>query len=108
MEQTKNPTYDELLASGKTLPTKPMQNKVIVLPDPPEEKTEGGIIIPDTAKKRANKGTVVGAGPGTKEFEMICQTGDKILFGQWGGNEFEHEGVTYLLLSAVSDVICVL
>lgn len=106
MEQTKNPSYQELIESGKLIPQKPMQNKVIVLPDPPEDRTEGGLYIPDTAKKRANKGTVVGAGPGTKEFETLCKPGDRILFA--GGSEFEFEGVTYLRLSAVTDVISIL
>lgn len=108
MEQSKQLTYEELLNSGKTIPSKPMQNRVIVLPDPAEDKTQGGIYIPDTAKKITNVGTVVSAGPGTKEYEMICQPGDRVLYGQVTGKDFEHEGVTYLLLSAVLDVISVL
>ena len=74
---------------------------------PAEEKTIGGIIIPDTAKEKPLQGEVVAAGNGTKDEEMTLKVGDKVLYGKYSGTELEFEGVKYLIMRQ-SDVLAVL
>ena len=64
---------------------KPLADRVLILPAPAEEKTIGGIIIPDTAKEKPLKGEVVAAGNGTKDEEMILKVGDTVLYGKYAG-----------------------
>ena len=63
-----------------------------------EEKTVGGIIIPDNAKEKPNRGEVVAVGTGTKDEPMLLQPGDQILFGKWAGSDFEFEGEKYQMM----------
>ena len=63
---------------------KPLADRVLVLPAPAEEKV-GGIIIPDTAKEKPQHGTIVAAGNGTKDEEMILKEGDEVLYGKYPG-----------------------
>lgn len=72
-----------------------------------EQKTAGGIIIPDTAKEKPLKGTVVAVGKGTKDEEMVLKTGDQVLYGKYAGTELEIEGAKYLIMRQ-SDVVAVL
>ena len=83
---------------------KPLADRVLVLPAPAEEKTIGGIIIPDTAKEKPLKGEVVAVGNGTKDEEMILKLGDQVLYGKYAGTELEIEGVKYLIMRQ-SDVL---
>ena len=85
---------------------KPLADRVLILPAPAEEKTIGGIIIPDTAKEKPLKGEVVAAGNGTKDEEMILKVGDTVLYGKYAGTELEFEGVKYLMMRQ-SDVLAV-
>ena len=85
---------------------KPLADRVLVLPAPAEEKTIGGIIIPDTAKEKPLKGEVVAVGNGTKDEEMILKLGDQVLYGKYAGTELEIEGVKYLIMRQ-SDVLAV-
>ena len=85
---------------------KPLADRVLILPAPAEEKTIGGIIIPDTAKEKPLKGEVVAAGNGTKDEEMILKVGDTVLYGKYAGTELEFEGKKYLMLRQ-SDVLAV-
>lgn len=71
---------------------KPLADRVLVVPAPAEEKTIGGIIIPDTAKEKPLKGEVVAVGNGTKDEEMIVKIGDTVLYGKYAGTELELEG----------------
>ena len=64
---------------------KPLADRVLILPAPAEEKTIGGIIIPDTAKERPLKGEVVAVGHGTKDEEMVLKVGDTVLYGKYAG-----------------------
>ena len=66
---------------------KPLADRVLILPAPAEEKTIGGIIIPDTAKEKPLKGEVVATGNGTKDEEMILKVGDTVLYGKYAGTE---------------------
>ena len=88
------------------LSIKPLADRVLILPAPAEEKTIGGIIIPDTAKEKPLKGEVVAAGNGTKDEEMILKVGDTVLYGKYAGTELEFEGVKYLMMRQ-SDVLAV-
>ena len=85
---------------------KPLADRVLILPAPAEEKTIGGIIIPDTAKEKPLKGEVVAAGNGTKDEEMILKVGDTVLYGKYAGTELEFEGKKYLMMRQ-SDVLAV-
>ena len=71
---------------------KPLADRVLILPAPAEEKTIGGIIIPDTAKEKPLKGEVIAVGNGTKDEEMVLKVGDTVLYGKYAGTELEVEG----------------
>ena len=84
---------------------KPLADRVLVLPALAEEKV-GGIIIPDTAKEKPQHGTIVAAGNGTKDEEMVLKEGDEVLYGKYSGTELEVEGTKYLIMRQ-SDVLAV-
>lgn len=86
---------------------KPLADRVLILPAPAEEKTIGGIIIPDTAKEKPLKGEVIAAGNGTKDEEMLLKAGDHVLYGKYAGTEIELDGTKYLIMRQ-SDVLAVL
>ena len=86
---------------------RPLADRVIILPAPAEEKTIGGIIIPDTAKEKPLKGEIMAVGNGTKDEEMVLKTGDQVLYGKYAGTEIEIEGEKYLIMRQ-SDVLAVL
>ena len=86
---------------------KPLADRVLVVPAPAEEKTIGGIIIPDTAKEKPLKGEVVAVGNGTKDEEMIVKVGDTVLYGKYAGTELELDGNKYLIMRQ-SDILAVL
>ena len=85
---------------------KPLADRVVILPAPAEEKTIGGIIIPDTAKEKPLKGEVKAVGNGTKDEEMILKEGDQVLYGKYAGTEIEIDGTKYLIMRQ-SDVLAV-
>ena len=85
----------------------PLADRVLVEPAPAEEKTVGGIIIPDTAKEKPLKGTVIATGNGTKDETMVLKAGDTVLYGKYAGQEIEFEGKKYLMMRQ-SDVMAVL
>ena len=84
---------------------KPLADRVLVLPAEAEEKV-GGIIIPDTAKEKPQRGKVVAVGQGTKDEQMILKEGDVVLYGKYAGTELEYEGEKYLIMRQ-SDVLAV-
>ncbi len=86
---------------------KPLADRVLIEPAEAETKTVGGIIIPDTAKEKPLKGTVVAVGCGTKDEEMTLKAGDKVLYGKYSGTELEVEGKKYLVMRQ-SDVVAVI
>ena len=83
---------------------KPLADRVLVKPAPIEEKTAGGIIIPDTAKEKPLKGEVVAVGQGTKDEEMVVKEGDKVLYGKYAGTEIEIDDEEYLIMRQ-SDIL---
>ncbi len=86
---------------------KPLADRVLILPAPAEEKTIGGIIIPDTAKEKPLQGKVIAVGNGTKDEEMVVKVGDDVLYGKYSGTEIELEGTKYLIMRQ-SDVLAIL
>ena len=86
---------------------KPLADRVLVKPAIAEEKTVGGIIIPDSAKEKPLKGNVIAVGNGTKDEEMILKIGDKVLYGKYAGTEIELEGEQYLIMRQ-SDVLAII
>ena len=85
----------------------PLADRVLIQPAPAEEKTVSGIIIPDTAKEKPLKGSVIAVGNGTKDEEMVLKTGDTVLYGKYAGTEIEMEGEKYLIMRQ-SDVLAIL
>ncbi|MDE6565144.1 MAG: co-chaperone GroES [Muribaculaceae bacterium] len=87
---------------------KPLADRVIIKPTAAEEVTSSGIIIPDSAKEKPLKGTVLAVGNGTKDEEMILKAGDEVLYGKYAGTEIEFEGDKVLVMrqNEVLAVIC--
>lgn len=77
---------------------KPINDRVVIKPAAAEEKTKGGIIIPDNAKEKPLRGEIVAVGPGKKDAPMTVKVGDIVLYGKYAGNEFSHEGNDYLIM----------
>ena len=91
---------------------RPLHDRVVVKRIDAEEKTSGGIIIPDTAKEKPQEGEVVAVGPGGRDeggklVPIDVKAGDRILFGKWSGTEVKIDGVEYLIMKE-SDVMGVL
>ena len=86
---------------------KPLADRVLILPMAAEEKTIGGIIIPDTAKEKPLQGKVIAVGNGTKDEEMVITVGDHVLYGKYSGTELELEGEKYLIMRQ-SDVLAIM
>lgn len=86
---------------------KPLADRVLIEPATAEEKTVGGIIIPDSAKEKPLKGNVVAVGKGTKDEEMVLKAGDSVLYGKFAGTELELDGEKYLIMRQ-SDVLAIL
>ena len=86
---------------------KPLADRVLVLPAPAEEKTIGGIIIPDSAKEKPLKGKVIAIGNGTKDEEMVVKPDDTVLYGKYAGTEIELDGEKYLIKKQ-SDILAIL
>ncbi|NLI71517.1 MAG: co-chaperone GroES [Bacteroidales bacterium] len=86
---------------------KPLADRVLVKPAPAEEETESGIIIPDSAKEKPQRGEVLAIGSGTKEEEMVVKKGDTVLYGKYAGTELEWEGEKYLIMRQ-SDILAII
>jgi len=90
---------------------KPLADRVVVKPLEAEEKTKGGLYVPDTAKERPQQGEVVAVGPGrTEDGKKIApevKVGDKILYGKYSGTEVTYDGVEYLIMRE-SDIFAIL
>ncbi|MEC4114497.1 co-chaperone GroES [Myroides pelagicus] len=77
---------------------KPLADRVLIEPLPAETKTASGIFIPDNAKEKPQRGTVVAVGNGTKDHEMTVKVGDTVLYGKYAGTELKLEGADYLIM----------
>lgn len=86
---------------------KPLADRVLIKPAAAEEKTVGGIIIPDSAKEKPLKGEVKAVGQGIKDEEMVVKEGDTVLYGKYAGTEIEFEGEKYLIMRQ-SDILAII
>lgn len=86
---------------------KPLADRVLVEPASAETKTASGIIIPDTAQEKPQKGTVIAIGRGTKENPITVKPGDLILYGKYSGNELNYNGIDYLIMKE-ADILAVI
>jgi len=91
---------------------KPLEDRVLVKQDEAEEVTTGGIVLPDAAKEKPQRGTVVGVGPGKltdtgKRGEMGLKKGDKVFYGKYAGTEVEIDSKKYVILRE-TDVLAVI
>lgn len=85
---------------------KPLSDRVLIKLAEAEVKTAGGIIIPDSAKEKPLKGTVIATGNGTKDEEMLVKAGDTVLYGKYAGTELEADGEKYLMMRQ-SDILAI-
>ena len=85
---------------------KPLADRVLVEPAAAETKTSSGIIIPDSAKEKPQKGTIVAVGAGTKENPITVSVGDSVLYGKYAGTELHHGGKDYLIMKE-SDLLAI-
>lgn len=90
---------------------KPLGDRVVVKPSPQEEKTKGGIVLPDTAKEKPQKGEVVAVGPGKllengQKVPLEVKVGDKVIYAKYGGTEVKINGEEYLILRE-SDILAI-
>ena len=86
---------------------KPLADRVLIQPTPAEETTIAGIIIPDSAKEKPLRGTVLAVGNGTKDEEIVLKEGDNVLYGKYAGTEIELDGEKYLIMRQ-TDVLAIL
>ena len=91
---------------------KPLADRVVVKPLPAEDKTKGGLFVPDTAKERPQQGEVVAVGPGRvtddgKRIPAEVKVGDRILYGKYTGTEVDYEGTEYLIMRE-SDIFAII
>ena len=89
-----------------TLNVTPLHDRVIIKPAAAEEKTLSGLIIPDTAKEKPQRGIVVAAGTGKKDEPVTVKTGDNVLYGKYAGTEIQIEGQDYLIMRE-SDILAI-
>ena len=86
---------------------KPLADRVVVIPLEAETKTASGIIIPDTAKEKPQKGTIVAVGPGTKDNPITVKVGNTVLYGKYAGTELRLDGTDYLIMRE-SDILAII
>jgi chaperonin GroES len=86
---------------------KPIADRVVVEAAPAEEKTASGIYIPDTAKEKPQRGTIVAVGDGKKDEPLTVKVGDQVLYGKYAGTEITYDGKEYLIMRE-SDIYAVL
>jgi chaperonin GroES len=89
------------------LKIKPLADRVLVEPAAAETKTSSGIIIPDTAKEKPQKGNIVAVGPGTKDNPVTVKVGDVVLYGKYSGTELNYEGKDYLIMKE-NDILAII
>ena len=88
------------------LKIKPLADRIMILPLEAETKTASGIIIPDSAKEKPQKGNVVAVGPGTKDNPVTLKVGDTVLYGKYSGTELKFENNDFLIMRE-SDILAI-
>jgi chaperonin GroES len=89
------------------LKIRPLADRVVVEPAEAEQKTASGLFIPDTAKEKPQRGTVLAAGSGKKDEPMTVKTGDVVLYGKYSGTEIEVDGRKVLIMKE-SDIFAII
>jgi chaperonin GroES len=97
------------LESGEDMTLKPLDDRIVVEPTSAEERTAGGIVLPDAAQEKSQRGKVIAVGPGRildggKRAEVSVKVGDEVLFGKYGGTEIEVDGKDLKILRE-SDIL---
>jgi chaperonin GroES len=92
---------------ANNLQATPLHDRVIVRPEPADEKTKGGIIIPDTAKEKPQRGVILATGPGKKDEPLTVRPGDTVLYGKYAGTELQFNGEG-LLIMRESDILAII
>ncbi len=99
-------------ATAKKLKIRPLEDRVVVQPFEAEERTRGGIVLPDTAREKPQQGRVIATGPGKllektgERGKMSLKTGDVVLYGKYSGTEVELDGEKYVIIRE-SDILAV-
>jgi chaperonin GroES len=106
------PVYPSANFEEELMKFRPLHDRVVVKRIDAEEKTAGGIIIPDTAKEKPSQGEIIAVGPGGRDesgklIPIDVHAGDRVLFGKWSGTEVKIDGVDYLIMKE-SDIMGVL
>ena len=91
----------------KKLKIQPLADRVVIKPEEAQQTTKSGIIIPDTAKEKPQRGIVLAAGAGKKDEPMTVKVGDTVLYGKYSGTEVNLEGEDYLILRE-SDILAII
>ena len=86
---------------------KPLADRALVEPSAAETKTTSGIIIPDTAQEKPQKGMIVAVGKGTKENPLSVKVGDSVLYGKYSGTDLKYDGKDYLIMKE-SDILAII
>ena len=86
---------------------KPLADRVLVEPSEAETTTASGIIIPDTAQEKPQKGTIVATGDGKKDEPLTVKVGDTVLYGKYSGTELKYEGKDYMIMRE-SDILAII
>lgn len=86
---------------------KPLADRVLIEPNPAEQKTAGGLFIPDTAQEKPLAGKVIAVGPGTSEVKMEVKVGDHVLYGKYAGTEINLDGTDYLIMKQ-NDILAII
>tara|TARA_B100000609_G_C16806381_1_gene228803 strand:+ start:33 stop:311 length:279 start_codon:yes stop_codon:yes gene_type:complete len=86
---------------------KPLADRVLIKVSEAETKTASGIIIPDNAQEKPQKGTVIAVGKGTKENPMSVNEGDIVLYGKYAGTELKHDGEEFIIMKE-SDIFAII
>lgn len=96
-----------MASKANNVNVKPLADRVLVEPAQAETKTAGGIIIPDTAKEKPMKGTVIAVGTGKKDEPITVKVGDSVLYGKYAGTEIQIDGKE-LLIMRESDIYAII
>jgi len=95
------------MAKKKSLSIKPLADRVVVMPEAAETTTASGLVIPDTAKEKPQRGVIVAAGPGKTDEPVTLKVGDTVLYGKYSGTEINIDGEDYLIMRE-SDVLAII
>ncbi len=104
-------TMKEPKKSSTSTKIRPTEDRVVIEPFEAEERTRGGIVLPDSAREKPQQGKVIAAGPGKlldsgERGQMSLKVGDRVLYGKYSGTEIELDGTTYVILRE-TDVLAV-